>query len=222
MASSRNKSCLPPPPSDRAIERSHKFALKKDILSWLQIKQLGWSPEDANSVGNEFVTALTDIFWYIDGLISTFVARACPIPEEFQKFSGYNDPTRSKRRRREFDNLSAQVLDSHSAILNGFLLHPWLSSTHWKAVKISLSTLADSLHKYADYLHHKNQEVQENHMMPAPIRPRIHAESLLLIKKSAWVKPELLARYSLLQSDLDNKDSFVPFFLNDYAPTNPR
>ena len=222
MASSRNHSCLPTPPSDRAMERSKKNALKDDILKWLQSKQLGWSPDEANSVGNQFITALTDILWYIDGHVPTFLARACPIPEEFQQFSGYNDPMRSKHRKRETDNLSTQVLSSHSTVLNGFLLHPWLNSACWKHMKTSLTTLADSLHKYANYLHHKSQEVQENHMMSTPIRSRSQAESFLFIKKSIWVKPELAARYGSLQSALNSEDLFVPIFLNDYAPRNQR
>ena len=222
MASSRNHSCLPALPSERAMERSKKFALKNDILRWLQSKQLGWSPDIANSVGNQFVAALTDILWYIDGHVPTFSARACSIPEEFQQFSGYNEPTKSKHRKRDTDNLSAQVLDSHSTVLNGFLLHPWMNSASWKLMKTSLATLADSLHKYAEYLHHKNQEVQENHMMSTPVRSRSQAESVQFIKKSTWVKPELSTRYQSLQSSLNREDSFVPIFLDDYAPSNQR
>ena len=142
MASSRNRSCLPTSPSDRAIERSQKLALKNDILRWLRSKQLGWSPDEANTVGNQFVSALTDILWYIDGHITTFAARSCSIPEEFQKFSGYNEPTRSKNRKRETYNLNAQLLDSHSTVLNQFLLHPWLNSVCWKHVKSLLTTLS--------------------------------------------------------------------------------
>lgn len=222
MASSRNNSCLPAPPSDRAIERNKKFALKNDILSWLKSKQLGWSPDEANTVGNQFVVSLTDIFWYIDGHVPAFVARACSIPDEFQQFSGYNDPIRSKHRKKETDNLSAKVLDSYSTVLNGFLVHPWLNSVCWKHMKKSLTALADSLHKYADYLYRKNQEVQENHALSTPVRSRSQAESVILIKKSAWVRPELATRYHSLQRALDSEDMFVPLFLTDYAPNNQR
>jgi len=147
MVSARNHSHLSAQPSDKAVERSGKFALKKDILLWLQDKGLGWSRDAVESTGAQFVTALTEIFWYLDGHSATFSSRACPIPPEFELFSGYNQPSKSKYRKCDAENLSAAVLDSHSSILNGFALHPWLNSTSWKQVRATVCSLSESLYK---------------------------------------------------------------------------
>lgn len=108
---------LPAQPSDRAVERSQKSALTRDILLWLRDKGLGWSRRAAESTGAQFVAALTEILWNVDGHFATFSGRACPIPQEFVLFSGYNQPSKSKHRRRDAKNLSAAVLDSHSNLL---------------------------------------------------------------------------------------------------------
>ena len=59
-------------------------------------------------------------------------------------------------------------------------------------------------------------------MMSEPIRSRTQAESVLFIKQSTWVKPEVATSYQSIQSALDSEDSFVPIFLNDYTPSNLR
>lgn len=125
--SSRSSSHLPTPPSDKAVERSQKCALKRDILTWLGDKKLGWSRDSAESTGTQFVGALTEILWNLDGHSATFSSHACPIPQEFDLLSGYNQPSKSKHRKRNVENLSVAVLDPHSSILNEFALQPWLN-----------------------------------------------------------------------------------------------
>lgn len=220
--SSASRLHLPDHPSDRAIERSRKFELKKDILLWLHDKGLGWTHDKVKSVGNEFVAALTDIIWYIDGHFTTLSGRACPIPQEFETFSGYNNPSKSKHRRRDVENLSAVVLDSHSSLLNSFALQPWLNSTSWTSVRSAVCMLAESLYKYAEYLKQKNIEVQENHGKLVPIRSSNDAECYTFIKKAMWIKPANLAQFKPLQNQLDSKEPFDPVFLNEFAPANRR
>lgn len=222
MASARDNSHLPAQPSDKAIERSQKFALKRDILLWLQDKGLGWSRDAAESTGAQFVAALTEILWCLDGHSATFSSRACPIPPEFELFSGYNQPSKSKHRRRDAENLSAVVLDSHSSLLNGFALHPWLNATSWKQVRAAICALSESLYKYTEYLKRKNLEVQDNHDKRVPVRSPSNAESYTFIKKSSWVRPALAAEFKPLQTQLDNEEQFVPVFVNEFAPTNQR
>ena len=135
MASAHSNFHLPAKPSDRAVERSQKWALQKDVLIWLEDKGLGWSRCTAESTGVKFVTALTDILWYLDGHLATLTSRGCPIPQAFQLFSGYNQPSKSKHRKRDAENLSVVALDSHSCLLNEFLLCPWLNSSSWKSVR---------------------------------------------------------------------------------------
>ena len=222
MASARCNSHLPAKPSDKAIERSQKYALQRDILHWFEERGLGWARCAAESTGSKFVAALTDILWYLDGHFTTFCSRGCPIPQSFQLFSGYNQPSKSKHRKRDPDNLSAAVLDSHSCILNEFALHPWLNSSSWKPVRADICVLADSLHKYAEYLKCKNSEVQENHNKLTPVRLPSDAEHFTFIRKSSWIKPAIEAEYRPLQIQLDREEQFVPVFVNDYTPADQR
>ena len=223
MASARSgNSHLPAHPSDRAVERSQKFALKRDILLWLQDRGLGWSRDAAESTGAQFVAALTEILWTLDGHSTAFSHRACPIPQEFVLFSGYNQPSKSKHRRRDAENLSAAVLDSHSSLLNEFMLHPWLNATSWKQVRAALSVLADSLYKYAEYLKQKNLEVQANHNKVLPVRSPREAERFTLIRKATWVTPALEVDFKPLQIRLNTEKLFVPVFVNEFAPANQR
>lgn len=222
MSSARRQSLLPAYPSDKAVSRSQKFALKKEILLWLHDNELGWSQNAVDSVGTEFVAALTDVLWYLDGHASTLSSRACSMPQLFERFSGFNQPSKSKHRKRDPDNLSAAVLDSHSNILNGFALHPWLNSVSWKEVSSAVCTLAEALHKYAEYLNQKNLEVQGNHEKRVPVRSVGDAESYMFIPKSTWMKPADASKLQPLQSKLDAVEPFEPVFVNDFAPTNQR
>lgn len=121
------------------------------------------------------------------------------------------------------ENLSAEVLDSHSSLLNSFALQPWLNSTSWTSVRSAvLCMLAESLYKYAEYLKQKNIEVQENHGKLVPIRSSNDAECYTFIKKAMWIKPANLAQFKPLQNQLDSKEPFDPVFLNEFAPANRR
>lgn len=216
MTSAHSNSHLPAKPSDSAVERSQKCALQKDVLIWLEDKGLGWSRCTAESTGSNFVRALTDVLWYLDGHFATLASRGCPIPQAFELFSDYNQPTRSKHHKRDAENLNAVALDSHSCLLNEFILCPWLNSSSWKAVR---DTLADSLHKYAEYLKRKNLE---NQSKLDPVRSPIDAEHYTFIGKSTWIKPATEAEFKALQMQLDKEETFSPVFVNDYAPANQR
>ena len=123
---------LPQPPSEKAIEKSKKFMIKKYLILWLEKKGLGWSQDRANYIGAEFVMGLIDALWYVDGHFTTLNDQACPIPQEFDQFVSYNQSERSKHRRRNAENLNATVLDSQSGVLNRFAMQLWLNSTSWK------------------------------------------------------------------------------------------
>jgi hypothetical protein len=125
----------------------------------LQDKKLGWTADLVHSIGANFVAALTDCSWCIDGHIDKMANRSCSIPKQFLQFQGYNNPEKSKHRRRDVDNLSASVLDTHASVLNSFLLQLWLDSSVWKPMKGAVCDLADAVSKYAAYLQQKNVEV---------------------------------------------------------------
>ena len=53
---------FPTLPSDQAVQRSRKCGLKKDLITWLHDKKLGWTAcaDLVHSTGANFVAALTD------------------------------------------------------------------------------------------------------------------------------------------------------------------
>ena len=98
MASQRQLR-LPEAPSEAAVARNKKMAVKRDFIKWLERKKLGWSV-DRVQLGSRFVDAVADIMWYVDGHHDTLQSRACPIPADLKEFQGYNKPELTKHRRR--------------------------------------------------------------------------------------------------------------------------
>ena len=183
-------------------------------MRWLHRNNLGWSSDIVNSTGSSFVMALTDCLWYIDGgHTAVMESRSCKVPLEFAQFTGYNIPEKSKHRKREAGNLSADALDSHSTILNKFLLQPWFERSIWKPMKSTVCILADALAKYALYLQSKSVEIQGNHEKTESVRSVSDAESFCFIERSAWVKPTFNARFKTLQDHLDSSKDFEPLFV---------
>ena len=178
---------LPSIPSEQAILRSQKVALMGDVIKWLERKNVGWS-SDRVTLGTKFVSAVTDILWYIDGHHDTLQYRACSVPVEFREFQGYNKPEVAKHRRRSLENMCSGMLNNYSLQLNEYLMQPWFSSAIWKPVKGCVTQLAESLHKYSIYLNEKNATVNENHAMLQPVRSASEAESFHLISRARWVK----------------------------------
>ena len=218
---------LPTFPSEQATERSKKLMLRKDILLWFRRKSLGWTSDIVETTGQTFTLALTDCLWYIDGHTSCMESRSCKIPSEFEQFNGYNNPEKSKHRKREIGNMCASTLDSHShhshsALLNKFAIQPWFDTPSWKPLKQAVCSLADVVAKYALYLKEKNIEVQGNHSKSTPVRSVSESESFCFVQKSMWVKPTHVAMFKTFQNSLDSMLSFEPLLLNDLAPGDPR
>lgn len=213
---------LPSIPSDSAIGRSKKMALKRDVIQWLTKKKVGWSSDIVTTVGLGFVNTLTNSLWYVDGHHHTIESRACQFPVEFKEFQGYNKPEVTKHRRRDAENMCTGMLDSYSVMLNRYLIQPWFSLTAWKPLKDSVLQLADSMNKYAIYLKEKNATVQANHSMLEPVRSPSEAESFCLVKGAQWVKPTVAAQFDALQKHIDSVEEFVPVLINDFAPADAR
>lgn len=53
-------------------------------MLWLLDKGLGWSRDVAESNGAQFVSALTEIFWNLDGHIATFSGHPASPPRYCQ------------------------------------------------------------------------------------------------------------------------------------------
>ena len=104
-AQARWQLLLPERPSQAGQDRNNKLSLKSGVIDWLEKNGLGWSHESVGSQSGRFVNTLTDVLWYIDGHQEALKARACHIPAEFEIFVGFNNPEKSKHRKREYTNL---------------------------------------------------------------------------------------------------------------------
>ena len=98
------------------------------------------------------------------------------------------------------------VLDTHTSVLNSFLLQPWLDSSTWKPMKGAVCDLADAMSKCAAYLQQKNIEIQYRK----------------ITEVWQWVQPSHVACYRVLQNHLDAADIFQPILLNEFAPADTR
>ena len=82
-------------------------------------------------------------------------------------FSGFDQPEKRKGRRRDPDSMSQAVLNLQSQALLETIRQFWILSHKWAGVREALRQLAESLSKY---LSEKKIEVNENHIMPIPVR----------------------------------------------------
>ena len=82
------------------------------------------------------MNSLTNTLWYLDGHFRALEDRYCHVPIDFKVFEGYNQPEKSKHRRKDVTNLSAATLDSYSTTLNQLLLQPCFDQERWKLMKI--------------------------------------------------------------------------------------
>ena len=186
------------------------------MIDWLEKNWLGWSHESVGSQGGRFVNTLTDVLWYIDGHQEALRARTCHIPAEFEIFVGFNNPEKSKHRKKEYTNLQNRVLKSYSNQLADITLQPWMSSTKWKSVREAVVSLSESIGKYSNYLAHQSME---NHSLGHPVREGKNSEC---IPGCAWIKPTFAARDKSLEYCLTSSEHFQPLLVNDYAPAEAR
>ena len=69
------------------------------LLETLKENKVGFLPMQVNVLGTKVVTTITDVLWYLDGHHEKFERRSYPIPELFQKFSGFRDYKKAKRKK---------------------------------------------------------------------------------------------------------------------------
>lgn len=184
---------LPERPSQAGQDRNNKLSLKSGVIDWLEKNGLGWSHESIDSQGGRFVNTLTDVLWYIDGHQEALKACACHIPAEFEIFVGFNNPEKSKHRKREYTNLQNGVLKSYSNQLADVTLQPWMSSTKWRSVREAVVSLSESIGKYNDYLAHQASVTMENHSLSHPVREGKDSECIIIVPGGAWIKPTFAA-----------------------------
>ena len=126
--------------------KTAKQRLMNGIISFLKEKHCQWRGNDeVSSVGQSFVTALTDTLWTIDGHHHVFSNQSIIIPPVFSQFVGYNRPELSKHRKRQASNMSGSVLRSLSSHLFHCLQAGYWNRQHWNSLLSPCPTIAVTL-----------------------------------------------------------------------------
>ena len=94
-------------PSSIAQPRNKKEELHNVIIAFCQNETLTWTPSEVScGVADNTVRMLSDVLWYINGQHTKLSERSCEVPVIFSQFTGYNNPERSKHRKRAITSLS--------------------------------------------------------------------------------------------------------------------
>ena len=94
MMSSKNKQNLPAKFND---ENNNKNKLKNSLIGWLQYTNVGWSVQEADLLGVQFINTTSSVLWDIDGNHATLKQRGFGVPDTFSQFSGFNQPELKKK-----------------------------------------------------------------------------------------------------------------------------
>ena len=126
--------------------RTNKQKLRNDLITFLTDKGCKWRSSEVSSFGINFMSALTDMLWEIDGRHHVFSNQGYSIPSIFSKFTEYNQPETSKHRKRELSNLSVAVLESVSSHLFQCLQGGyWERDACWASLKVDVVKCLPSL-----------------------------------------------------------------------------
>jgi len=117
-----------------------------------------WKPSEVDSgTAYNALSSLCDALWYVDGHHQTFAGRNLSIPEIFSYFTGYNQPEKSKRKKRLAGSMCAGTLKSHSQRLFGNLQLPFWDRGDWKRLKTDTEHFAASLGIMLTFLMQKDR-----------------------------------------------------------------
>ena len=159
-------------PSSIAQPRN-KEELHNAIIAFCQNENLTWTPSEVSGgVAHNTVRMLSDVLWYIDGQHTKLSERSCEVPVIFtnSQFTGYNNPERSKHRKRAITSLSCDVLAFHAQRLFSNLQSGFWDRSTWRYFKWEVELLSRSLEKYCDILKCKKQRMLELHHVEEQVR----------------------------------------------------
>lgn len=156
--------------------------------------------DEVEDIGCQFVQALTDALWYIDGQYNKFDSRSkhgtvLPIPAMFLRFNkgddsnrgGYNDWVAKKKKPPQ---LNRKDIIEHRDRLIALISHPRICTNQWKGVRSELERFVKSLQDYAHYLKENLAHSEERHHSTQPLRSfDVNIESREIPTSKAPIKP---------------------------------
>ena len=191
------------------VERLHNAILE-------YFRQVGCVfPKNIGSLGNTFVTKLTNALWYVDGHMTTIERESTrKVPERFHKFKGYNCPEKVKHRKRELGNLSEKKLESQSIGLKEVIqAMKFLESGIWAEIRIDILNLAHTLEDYSCYLRNKTVKIQK-----IQFTPRSSFEDMTNVTVLPHNKGDVYHELRQLDNILKVADAFEPISMREYLP----
>ena len=111
--------------------------LYNDLIKLLEVKSLGWYGESCESIGSNFIKALTDLLWYIDPHHEKLSLRSCNIPETFLLLSQYKINSYYNlfyyTGKHKKEQLKREKLEDYLKVVEHFVVQPWASQEDWKS-----------------------------------------------------------------------------------------
>lgn len=134
-----------------------------------------------------------------------------PIPEAFDRYTGYNDLRRKKAKQQP---LSAFELETDSQALYSILLKPVVNSSEaWKSACDEIKQLADCFIAYKNYLNSQSETVDKNRSLDHPVRTIDEQATLEHRNSSLGVKE----KYKLLDNVMVASDLLSPVMFDEYV-----
>lgn len=201
--------------------RTGKQRLSNSVITFLLERNCCWRGSDeVASQGQNFVGALTDALWNMDGHHHVFSNQSIAVPSIFLNFVGYNRSELSKHRKRTASNMSGSVLRSLSSHLFHCLQSSYWNRQHWTLLKGDVEQFAQALGGYADYLEKSLKKTKLNHSLTSPVRELSDnlCFQFLPICDSASSPPV----YTALHHELEEVPSYHHVSVEGFSPTEYR
>ena len=190
--------------------------MKNGIIVWLQEQSVGWSPAESESLGVNFIRALSSALWEIDGNHQTLSSRGCVVPGELAKFEGYNKPELHKKRKINASSLTQAGVSIHSTALLELSNQAYMHHQRWQKVRSYIQNLANNLRKYSNYLQNQQETTSSNAKKLS--FSQTEGELWETINPKALSDKERVC-FGSLEKALLEADDFQPICLNDFTPS---
>lgn len=129
-----------------------------------------WTASDVPTLGNSLTQTITNALWAIDGHHEVFANQGFSLPIFAVQFVNYNHLELSKHWKRHAQNMPQSELNLVSShILNCLQAHYW-SEKGWSAFKGEVEQLAQSIHRYSEYLQRSCKKSCFNQLRLTPVR----------------------------------------------------
>ena len=196
--------------------RNAKQRLRNDVIEFLRERECKWTASDVPTLGNSLTQAITNALWTIDGHHEVFANQGFSLPSFAVRFVNYNCPELSKHRKRHAQNMSQSELKLVSShIFDCLQAHYW-SEKHWSAFKGEVEQLAQSIHRYSEYLQRSCKNSSFNHLRLTPVRQVSENVSFQFLPQCSSLQP-ILNELSVKLQECANYEYLA---VEDFSPNH--